>query len=80
MLRNLRLKQKNGLPIKITYNYMEQDSTKNRAVLVKTNRVSKYTLSVQKLCYSQDKYRGSSKIYYSFIILVIPTKKESINW
>ena len=80
MLRNLRLKQKNGLPIKITYNYMEQDSTKNRVVLVKTNRVSKYTLSVQKLCYSQDKYRGSSKIYYSFIILVIPTKKESINW
>ena len=80
MLRNLRLKQKNGLPIKITYNYMEQDSTKNRVVLVKTNRVSKYTLSVQKLCYSQDKYRGSSKIYYSFIILVIPTEKESINW
>ena len=80
MLRNLRLKQKNGLPIKITYNYMEQDSTKNRVVLVKTNRVSKYTLSVQKLCYSQDKYRGSSKIHYSFIILVIPTKKESINW
>ena len=80
MLRNLRLKQKNGLPIKITYNYMEQDSTKNRVVLVKTNRVSKYTISVQKLCYSQDKYRGSSKIYYSFIILVIPTKKESIHW
>ena len=36
MLRNLRLKQKNGLLIKITYNYMEQDSTKSRVVLVKT--------------------------------------------
>ena len=28
---------------------MEQDSTKNRLVLVKTNCVSKYTLSVQKI-------------------------------
>ena len=32
-------------------NYMEQDSPKNRLALVKTNRVSKYILSVQKLCY-----------------------------
>ena len=56
---------------------MEQDCTRNYVVLVITNFVSKYTLSVQKLCYSQDKYKGSSKKYYSFIILVIPTKKES---
>ena len=41
---------------------MEQDSTKNRMVLVKINRVSKYTLSVQKLCYSQDKYKAN--IYF----------------
>ena len=40
---------------------MEQDSTKNRLALVKTNRVSEYALSVQKLCYSQHKYKGSSK-------------------
>ena len=54
-------------------------STKNRVVLVKTNRVSKYTLSVQKLSYSRDKCKGSSK-KHSFIILVVPTKNESINW
>ena len=40
---------------------MEQDSTKNHLALAKTNRVSKHTLSVQKLCYSQHKYKGSSK-------------------
>ena len=33
-------------------NYMEQDFTKNSLGLVKTNRVSKYMLSVQKLCCS----------------------------
>ena len=33
-------------------NYMGQDSTKNHLALAKTNRISKYTLSVQKLCYS----------------------------
>ena len=33
-------------------NNMEQDSTKHHLTLAKTNRVSKYTLSVQKLCYS----------------------------
>ena len=33
-------------------NYMEQDSTKNRLALVKTNRVSKYMHSMQKLYYS----------------------------
>ena len=30
-------------------NYMEQDSIKDRLALVKTNRVSKYMLSMQKL-------------------------------
>ena len=54
MLRKLRLKQKkNGFLIKKTCNYMEQDSTKNRVVLVKTDRVSKYTLSVQKLLFTR---------------------------
>ena len=43
---------------------MEQDSTKNRLALVKTNRISKYTLSVQQLCYSQHNYKGSGKKYY----------------
>ena len=32
--------------------YMEQDSSKNCLASVKTNRVSKYMLSVQKLCCS----------------------------
>ena len=44
---------------------MEQDSTKIRLALVKNNRVSKYTLSVKKLCYSQQKYKGSSKKFPS---------------
>ena len=80
MLRKLRLKQKRWVSYKkITRNYMEQDSTKNRLTLVKTNCVSKYTLSVQNLCYSQHKYKGSSKQYYPVIILVMPLKNESIN-
>ena len=58
---------------------MEQDPAKNRVAVVKTNRVSKYTLSLQKLCYSQHEYKGSSKEYYPFIILVIPSKNESVN-
>ena len=33
-------------------NFMEQDFSKNRLTLVKTNRVSKYMLSAQKLCCS----------------------------
>ena len=53
---------------------MEQDPTKNRVALVKTNRVSKYTLSVQKLCFSQDKYKGLSKKYYHVTILLMPSK------
>ena len=36
MLRKLRLKQKNDFLIKKMFNYMEQDSTKNHVVLVKT--------------------------------------------
>ena len=51
--------------IKKTY-YMEQDSKKSRLVLVKADRVSKYTLSVQNF-YSQDKYKGSSKKYSLFL-------------
>ena len=58
---------------------MEQDSTKNHLALAKTNRVSKHTLSVQKLCYSQHKYKGSSKKYYPVITLVMPSKNELIN-
>ena len=58
---------------------MEQDSTKNCLALAKTSLVSKYTLSVQKLCYSQHKYKGSSKKYYPVIILVMPSENESIN-
>ena len=54
MSRKLSLKQKiNGFLIKKTCNYMEQDSTKNRVVLVKTDLVSKYTLSVQKLLFTR---------------------------
>ena len=37
MLRKLRLKQKEWFSIKKTYTYMEQDSTKNCVVLVKTD-------------------------------------------
>ena len=58
---------------------MEQNSAKNRAGLVKTNRVSKYMLSMQKLCYSQHIYKGSSKEYYPLVILVMPSENESIN-
>ena len=75
MLRKLKL----VFTSKKTCNYMEQDSTKSRVVLVKTIHVSKYTLSVQRLSYSQDKYKSSSKKYYYFIILVMPSKNESIN-
>ena len=53
MLRKLRLKQKYRFLIKKTCNYMEKGSTKNYVVLVKTNRVSKYTLSVQKLLFKR---------------------------
>ena len=47
---------------------------------MKTDCVSKYTLSVQKLCYSQHKYKGSSKKYYPFIILVMLRKMSQKNW
>ena len=58
---------------------MKQDSTKNHVALVKTTWVSKYTLFVLKLCYSEHKYKGSSKKYYPFIILVMSLKNESVN-
>ena len=32
--------------------YVDQDSTNRHLALAKTNRVSKYTLFVQNLCYS----------------------------
>ena len=50
MLRKLRLKQKEWFSF---LKNMEQDSTKNQVVLVKTDRVSKYTLSVQKLLFTR---------------------------
>ena len=59
-------------------NFLEQDSSKSRLALVKTNRVSKYMLSAQKLCCSYYKYKGSSKKYCPVIILVMPSKNESI--
>ena len=54
-------------------NYMEKDSTKSLLALVKTNRVSKYMLSVQKLCCSWHKYKGPSKNNYPVILLVMPS-------
>ena len=41
--------------------YMEQVSSKNYLAFAKTNDVSKYMLSVLKLCYSQHKYKHSGK-------------------
>ena len=38
-------------------NFMEQDSSKNCLVLLKTNRVSKHMLSAQKLCCSYYEYK-----------------------
>ena len=38
-------------------NFMEQDSSKNRLTLLKTNRVSKHMLSAQKLCCSYYEYK-----------------------
>ena len=61
-------------------NFMEQDSSKNRLTLVKTNRVSKYMLSAQKLCCSYYQYKKARvRNYIIFvIILVMPSKNESI--
>ena len=42
-------------------NYVEQDTARNHMALVKTNRISKYTLSVQKYAI-HNKYEGSSII------------------
>ena len=38
-------------------NFMEQDYSKNHLALVKTNRVSKYVIFVQKLCCSNYEYK-----------------------
>ena len=56
-------------------NYVEQDTARNHMALVKTNRVSKYTLSVQK--YAIHNIRRFQ--YYPFIILVMSSKNELIN-
>ena len=78
MSRKLSLKQKkNGFLIKKACHYMEQDSTKNRVVLVKM-MVFLNTRCLCKKCYSQDKYKSSSK-KHSFFILIMPTKNESID-
>ena len=58
---------------------MEQDSTKNRAALVKTDRVLN-TRCLFKNCYSQDKYQSSSKKILFLHYLGMPTKNESIDW
>ena len=52
--------KKNNKALRKTFsetNYMKQDSPKNCLALVKSNRVSKYMLSVQKLCCSYYKYK-----------------------
>ena len=41
----------------------------------KTNRVSKYTISVQKLCYSQHEYKGSNKKILSHHYFIHAFKK-----
>ena len=38
-------------------NFMEQDSSKNRLALVKTNCVSKHMLSAKKICRSYYEYK-----------------------
>ena len=54
---------------------MEQDSSKNRLALVKTNRVSKYMLSAQKLCCSQYEYKNAW-LRNIVLSLVMPSKNE----
>ena len=54
---------------------MEQDSSKNRLVLVKTNRVSKYMLSAQKLCCSHYEYKNA-RLRNIVLSLVMPSKNE----
>ena len=50
---------------------------KKPLVLVKTNNVSKCTFSVQKLCYSQCKSKGSSKKHHHVIISIMPSENAS---
>ena len=44
---------------------------------MKTNHVSKCTFSVQKLCYSQCKSKGSSKKHHHVIISIMPSENAS---
>ena len=46
--------------------YVEQVSSKNYLAFAKTNDVSKYMLSVLKLCYSLHKYKHLSKKIFLF--------------
>ena len=53
--------------------YMEQISSKNYLAFAKTHDVSKYMLSVLKLCYSQHKYQHSSKkiLFFHYVSHVL---------
>ena len=46
---------------------MEQDSTNNHLALVKTDRLSKYTLSVQNLCYFHMKIKARVKTSFHHV-------------
>ena len=56
-------------------NFTEQDSSKNCLALVKTNRVSKYMLSAQKLCCSHYEYKNA-RLRNIVLSLVMPSKNE----
>ena len=47
--------------------HMEQDSTNNHLALVKTDRLSKYTLSVQNLCYFHMKIKARVKTSFHYV-------------
>ena len=47
--------------------YMEQDSANNHLALVKTDRLSKYTLSVQNLCYFHIKIKARVKTSFHHV-------------
>ena len=59
-------------------NFMEQDFSKNCLALMKTNRVSKIYASGQKLCCSYYEYKKARVRNCPVIILVMPSKNESI--
>ena len=46
---------------------MEQDSTNNHLAFVKTDRLSKYTLSVQNLCYFHMKIKARVKTSFHYV-------------